>query len=279
MIAVGDINKVNIYSSGRRVARNLTKSGEPKWVVEREVDSSSATHCFSVCLYYEPEYKRFFPKRDFNKRYLDKKDEVKEIFKKNGYHLKIFTDDTMLETALGFDFASVYKVTTPHRFPFCQHIWRYYAVLLDDKFPCYHFRGLDNLSVTEREAKLLQDFLDSGMDLFHCPYSPPRCKYLPIRGSCGVSKNGAESLANYLLTVRNTEQFAHTAKWHNDEHYLAEWYHRNKLELKLFTVLDREQCKNWHSELDLLIRAGKEMHIVRPIGIPWMRVKKHQANG
>lgn len=252
----------------------LRVAGRPEWFPMRMLPTT-ARHCFSVCLYHEPEFARFFPLRHFEQRYLAQIGEIEEAFARRNYHLKIFCDSAMLETALRFEFANIYLVKTPPAFPFCQHVWRYWSVILPSaqRHECHHFRGLDNLVVSDAEADLLDEFATSASDLWHAPYQPTRLRrYMPIRGSCGVAREGIASLSRHLREHPHTEQLGHWDKWHNDEHWLADWFGACRLDMRLFTVLDRRQPAEFGELLNEQIEHGQAMRLVRPAReVTWMR--------
>lgn len=242
-------------------------------IIERP---TSATHCFSVCLYHEPTYAARFPGRDFKVRYLDTMPAVKEIFARQNFALRIFCDRAMRETSLSFGIGSVYEVTEPPAFAFAQHLWRYCSVLLPPHrtIRAHHFRGLDNLAVTDTEIRLLDQFLSSGSDILHMPYLRIRGRaYTPVRGSCSVAHQGIRSLAHQLHTVPNASAGEWPADWHNDEIWLSAWFDAVKHTSKLFTVVDRALPPAFYEDLKRQIASGQPLHVVRIPRGPMTSVK------
>ncbi len=242
-------------------------------MVERRKIPSSATHCFSACLYHEPMFAKVFPKRPFKARYLDSMAEIGDLFERRHYRLKIFCDPAMTETAMGFDFADVYEVQSPPAFPFAQHLYRYYAALIPDlgSIRALHFRGLDNLLVSQAEADLLDRFIDTESDIWHCPYQPRALPYLPVRGSCSVANAGITSLAHHLITRPPVPASSPPGQWHNDEVWLARWFESVRLRSRLFTIIDRDLPPVFYQQMAEQIQTGLPFHVARPDGIPWLR--------
>lgn len=228
--------------------------------------ATEAEHCFSVCLYREPEFAWRFPTRSFNGRYLDHAERVKELFERNGWHLRIFADEAMLETALGLRMGSVYRVRSAPAFPFGQHLWRYFSVLIPHTtIRAHHFRGMDNLLVSENDLRLMMRLLDGGFDLLHAPYI--RAKgggiYTPVRGSCSVAGAGIESLAVHLRTMPHEYPGDWPEHWHSDELWLGRWFERERRRLRLLTMIDREMHQDWLDSLADQIRTGPPFEVVR----------------
>lgn len=220
-----------------------------------------ARHVFSVCLYHEPEFRLRFPARNFSARYLERMPEVRELFARHGFALRIFCDQAMLEAAQGIGFGEVYLVTDPPAFPFAQHLWRYYSVLLPGaEAHCHHFRGCDNLAVTPEEIALLEEFAVTKGEILHAPYLRARGQiYTPVRGSCSVAGLGARLLARQL-----SEPLAVSGDpWHCDEIWLAEWFAAVRLRCRLHTLIDREQPPEFYDQLREQIARAPGFRLTR----------------
>lgn len=234
--------------------------------VQREIPHTSR-HCFSVCLYHEPEFERRFPRRDFRERYLEKMPQIREHLAAHNCHLKIFADETMLDTAMNFEFADVYGVRGEPAFPFYQHIYRYYAALLADHgtVEAYHFRGLDNLLFDPGEWKMFEAFRTSDCGIMHAPYLRANGKvYTPVRGSCSVARDGIAALAWFLRSVpHKAPRQDWPEPWHSDEAYLSRWFAQVKGHLALFTVVDRELPMDFFSDLHRQIQLALPLRLMR----------------
>lgn len=222
-------------------------------------------HVFSVCLYHEPEFSIRFPARDFSARYLERMPEVRELFARHGFALRIFCDQVMLETAQGIGFGEVFLVTDPPAFPFAQHLWRYYSVLLPGaETHCHHFRGCDNLAVTPEEIGLLNEFAATGGEILHAPYLRARGQvYTPVRGSCSVAGLGARTLARHLCDRRPASSGPWPSDWHCDEIWLAEWFADVRLRCRLHTLIDREQPPEFYDQLRSQIAHAPGFRLTR----------------
>jgi len=228
------------------------------------VRPTDAEHCFSVCLYREPEFVKRFPNRDYKKRYLDTIPAIREFTARHNFALNIFADPAMLETALSFDVGSVYVVTAPPAFPFSQHVYRYYSALLPTHptIRAYHFRGLDNVTVADEELALLRHFVDTGAELMHAPYlRAAGSLYTPVRGTCSIAGQAIRSLGEYLISTPNVAPEDHKGIWHNDEIYLGRWFDRVKESLFLYTIIDREMPIEYHMQFAAQIRQQRPFHI------------------
>lgn len=219
-------------------------SHAPAWdvVIERE---TTAQHCYVACLYREPEFARLFPQRSFERRYLAQREAIAEHLQRTGFHLHIWCDEAMLDSALSLGVGNVFRVTTPPAFPFQQHQWRYWSVMLPPHptIRAYHFRGMDNIAGTGDQAlpvALLKRFLRTRMDLLHAPYQPGR-HWLPVRGSCSVAGRGIRSLRAWLLTHAEQKRPRRDNElWHNDELMLSRWFAARSKLLRLHTLVDRQ---------------------------------------
>jgi hypothetical protein len=232
-------------------------------VVVRE---TTAEHCFSVCLYREPEFARRFPNRDFATRYLSAMPRIKSFLASHNFHLNIFADLDMLETAVSFDCGSVYVVPGPSAFPFSQHIYRYYSALLPEHptIKAFHFRGLDNVLVEADELALLRHFVSIGGEILHAPYMRAAGSiYTPVRGTCSTARNGTRSLAAHLRQTPHVAEDDVKGTWHSDEAYLAKWFSKARQSHFLYTIIDREMPIEFHMAFAAQIRAGKPFHIAR----------------
>lgn len=224
-------------------------------------------HCFSVCLYHEPKFRETFPARDFSARYLESMPAVRDRLQEIGFGLNIFCDATMLQTALSFDVGSVYLVTKEPQFAFQQHVWRYYSTLLQSEgVQAYHFRGMDNLIVSDGEVAMFDHFLATGSEIKHAPYEPLKKEngpYLPVRGSCSVAGNGIQSLGWWMETQQQAEPTSKTNGWHNDEVHLARWFRSVRLDHKLYTIIDRPLPMAFYRDLSEQLETGMPMQLVR----------------
>lgn len=230
----------------------------PSFTKVRE-KAKQSSHCFSTCLYREPLYETAMPKRNFKARYLDTASAISATVRRYGFGLKIFADAEMLETALSFAEADVYLVDSPVAFPFAQHNWRYYAVLLDDaSIKAYHFRGLDNTACKREEIKLLRRFLAGGFDVLHAPYMRARGRvYTPVRGSCSVAGKGISTMRSFLINnAPGCPPGPWPATWHNDEIFLGYWFRENEARLKLYTYLDRAMPDQFFELLNNDLKRG-----------------------
>lgn len=228
----------------------------------------SGPHCFSVCLYHEPEFNRTFPARDYKARYLDSMPAVRARLAEIGYGLNIFCDASMLETALSFGVGSVYLVIDPPAFAFQQHKWRYYSALLpeDGSTLAYHFRGMDNLLVSDQELSLFDRFLSTGSEIKHAPYEPLKKdvgRYIPVRGSCSVAGSAIQSLGWWMETKKQPAPTTKTSGWHNDEVHLAGWFNACHLDHKLFTIVDRDLPMAFYRDLSQQLESGMPMQLIR----------------
>ena len=200
-------------------------------------------HVYSVCLYREPTYAERFPRRPFEVRYVEALQKAEAFVQRAQCGLRIFCDENMAELALSVPSASVYRVTRQAvEFPFGQHLWRYYSVLLwDADKQIHHFRGVDNL--TADDLSMTKEFEGSGADLLHAPYHPFNRglkAYMPVRGSCSVARRGVSALSEWLQTRPMAEP---EGEWpngfHCDEFYLREFFYAHLGKLNLFTLIDR----------------------------------------
>lgn len=228
---------------------------------------TTATHCFSACLYHEPEFKKRFPGRNYANRYLHSMQEVIPHFRARNFALNIFADEAMLETALSFGFGSVYCVRDKPPFPFAQHVYRYYSALLPEHptIRAYHFRGMDNLVPSDPFMAVLERFVGAGGEILHAPYLRARgLMYMPIRGSCSVANGGISNLARFLRTTPlepPTQPWPEG--WHCDEHYLARWFKQERLRTRIHTIVDRPLPFEFHAFLHDQIAAGGAFELVR----------------
>lgn len=231
-----------------------------------KLKSHDFAHCFSVCLYHEPEYAMRFPTRDFNARYLSRADEVRRHLEEIRFDLNIFACPRMVETALALDIGSVYLVSDPPPFPFAQQVWRYYSAMLPDHGPAlaYHFRGMDNLILSPEEESLMAEFLDSGGEIMHTPYLRRRGdRYMPIRGSCSTAGDAIASLGRYLATAPHELEGEWPDQWHNDELHLGRWFNAVKRQSHLFTLVDRELPMEFYADVHEQVKSGKPFRLIR----------------
>lgn len=239
-------------------------SKQPRFEIVKE-RSTKAKHCFSACLYHEPDFKKLFPKRNYNKRYLEIVERLIPYFKEKNYALNVFCDAKMLPVAEKFGFGSIYLVNQHPTFPFSQHLYRYYSVFLPEHetIRAYHFRGMDNLIPTEDFTGFINHFLFSKSDLLHAPYT--RIKgglvYTPVRGSCSVANNGISSLASFIRTNKPEIPVESWRAWHCDETYLTKWFNQCKLNLKLMTIIDRDMHMQFYCDFHKILSDGKSMTI------------------
>lgn len=241
------------------------------------VRPTDAEHCFSVCLYREPEFPKRFPNRDFADRYLASIPSIREFIARHNFALNIFVDPAMLETALSFNCGSVYVVTEPSAFPFSQHVYRYYSALLPahPTIKAIHFRGLDNVLVTDEELALLRHFVTSGAEIMHAPYLRAAGSiYTPMRGTCSIAGDAIRSLGEFLRSTPQEKPEDHKGVWHNDEIYLGRWFDRVKENLFLYTIIDREMPIEFHMAFAAQIRQGRPFHIARLVRSTFTRPSK-----
>lgn len=197
----------------------------------------------SICLYHQPDKRKLSSMGDgFRRRYLRDLDAVIEFLAHHQIGLVIFCDEAMQETALQFQSAAVYRITTPPSFPFSQHLWRYYAALLPDQPLAWHYRGADNIITPENELPLFTTFLAHERDVIRAPYIRSSSeRYMPIRGSCSTAREGTKALAWWLSTAPTfTEPDNWPDIWHNDEIQLGQWIDQCGPYLNQMILLDRE---------------------------------------
>jgi hypothetical protein len=238
----------------------------PSFISSLKIEATEATHCFSVCLYHEPEFAVRFRARDFKARYLSCMEDLSRWLRDTGYALNIFTDAEMAETALKFGCGSVYLVSAPPQFPFAQHLWRYYSALLPDHdtIKAYHFRGLDNVMISEPERKIIARMVEDDAGLMHAPYLRKNGEvYTPVRGSFSVAHEGIRALRWYLSTTPQpmpSEEWPEA--WHSDENYLTGFYQAAARVLNTYTIVDRKLPMEFYADFHQRFTNGYSNTIV-----------------
>lgn len=227
----------------------------------------NSQHVYSLCLYREPTFAARHPTRDFRERYTANLPSIVAFTSCTGSKFRIFCDEAMAPAVLAFEEADVYLVKEEVNFPFSQHRWRYFSVLLEDEAVArtriHHFRGLDNAALEDLTVN--HKFTKSQCDLLHAPYFPRRENmdtYMPIRGSCSVAHNGVSALRYWLKEHDMKEpQGAWPNGFHCDEYYLKEFFDATNGRLNLFTVIDREVPADCWQDAQLAMHFGRRVEI------------------
>lgn len=239
-------------------------STAPKFVPIR-IQETTATHCFSVCLYREPEYKPKSRDRMFEARFLSHWRTTRALLESDGIALNIFCDREMLETALALGYGSVFLVVDPPKFAFDQHIWRYLSALLPEHptIKCYHFRGMDNIVRLDLERPLWAALEAGEVNVIHAPYLAVKMqKLMPVRGSFSASGISLEYLARWINSSERRCRETETERWHSDELWLKEWWDKDGMNLTPLTVVDRALPAAWIRELIERMEAGGRFQVV-----------------
>lgn len=234
------------------------------------IEEHTARHCFSVCLYHEPEFAERFPLRTVQGRYIERALAAKERLKQHGCSVNIICDKASLQDALDLNMGSVFLCHDEPKQPFGKHLLRYYSPLLmpHPTVEFYHFRGMDNILSSEEEMPLLNEFARSGCDILRSPYSPLKYKlkqYIKVRGSCSVNLRGGMALSHFLTSVPLAKQ-RWPLSFHCDELHLNAWMERYSSKLKQFILIDRRQNRAFYEEMQTLIEDGVEGIIKLKIG-------------
>lgn len=235
----------------------------PGFVQVRTAEPGSSPHCFSVCLYREPTFEQRFPGRDFAARYLQPRDEILDLLRKHGAHLKVWCDEAMLDTVMAMGFGDVYLVTDPPAHPWSQHLWRYWTCLttLDSAIKALHFRGLDNLA--REDFAMLDRFVASECDVLRAAYRRgARSRYTPVRGSCSLARRGIRSLAHFLRSeIPSPLSQVWPEPFHIDETALARWWTEALPWLDVMSYVDREMHPRFWRECHTTITHGHKLLI------------------
>lgn len=257
MIEVTGTNQILPHSSTAKIR-----------AVESFEEHADSENCYSVCLYKEPLYKKIKPKASFDQLYIDpfKSNAVAEHLRKHQMSLNVFCDKESLEKGLSLKCGTVYLVDGKPSYPFFQHLYRYYSILVrNPKVKAYHFRGMDNIISSDGAVARIKDFAESGMDILNMPYFRTYTQaYCPIRGSCSVGANGINSLASFFKSNRfSPNDSEEKLLWHSDEDFLSMWFNLVKSRLNIYTIIDRDMPMQFYMDMATMIQANNKFIIKR----------------
>lgn len=216
-------------------------------------------HAISVCLYHEPLYAQYFPRRSYEARFLSRAAHISQWLSAEKIDLHIFCDQARLADAIALDCGSVHLVTTPPAHPFEQHLWRYLGTNLVGE-GVMHFRGMDNIIMSAEE---LTCYTLSVHEIIRAPYAPPGRPYMPMRGSCSISGRAAESLADWLDRWQMVDPGTKPERWHSDEIYLAQWFTRHHVKHSVLTLMDRDLPPQLLVEINAHFAGGQPGQVLR----------------